>query len=227
MRTLTRASPHHLVSDDPADFRSRSARTPNCCAGARNTCAAPSATTSSASCAATSRAAAGRVPALGHGLRHRSRRACTTAHGSIPRSSPRRPRPTRADENISFERMCEIVGAPVAEALRSRNPRDVRGSARARLGARTRARGHEGFEFGTVDGALTLIDGRSRRIRRATDRAEYEAGRLLASTSSSCAIGSTAAAGTTSRRRPLPDDVVRRTRSVISKRCSVCPDRER
>ena len=61
------------------------------------------------------------------------------------------------DENISFERMVEIVGADTADAL-----------AAASLGIYTRARDHAAsrgiiiadtkFEFGSVNGELTLID---------------------------------------------------------------------
>ena len=84
------------------------------------------------------------------------------------------------DENISFERAVEIVGRPTAEALRARSLalyEEARGYAwtRGLVLADTK------FEFGFVDGALTLIDEiLSPDSSRYWDRAEYEAGRLLA-----------------------------------------------
>ena len=71
------------------------------------------------------------------------------------------------------------------------------------------------FEFGFADGELILIDEvltpDSSRFWPADEYAPGKA-RSRASTSSSCATGSTRAAGTTSRRRPTcPADVVERT----------------
>ncbi len=83
------------------------------------------------------------------------------------------------DENISFERMIEIVGRGTAEALRERSLalyEEARGVAwdRGLVLADTK------FEFGFVDGRLTLIDEvLSPDSSRYWDRAEYEAGRLL------------------------------------------------
>jgi len=61
------------------------------------------------------------------------------------------------DENISFERMVEIVGADVAEELRAKS---VAVYAKAREHAATRGIiiADTKFEFGEIDGHMTLID---------------------------------------------------------------------
>ena len=83
------------------------------------------------------------------------------------------------DENIPFERMVEIAGRSSAEALRARSLA-IYEEARARAWERNLVLADTKFEFGFVDGALTLIDEvLSPDSSRYWDRAEYEAGRLL------------------------------------------------
>jgi len=83
------------------------------------------------------------------------------------------------DENISFERMIEVVGRDAAEALRARSLA-IYEEAREHAWARGLVLADTKFEFGVVDGALTLIDeALTPDSSRYWDRAEYEAGRLL------------------------------------------------
>ncbi len=83
------------------------------------------------------------------------------------------------DENISFERMIEIVGRETAEALRARSLA-IYEEAREHAWARALVLADTKFEFGVVDGALTLIDeALTPDSSRYWDRAEYQAGRLL------------------------------------------------
>ena len=83
------------------------------------------------------------------------------------------------DENISFERMAAITGRETAEALRERSLA-IYEEARLRAWSRGLVLADTKFEFGFVDGALTLIDeALTPDSSRYWDRAEYEAGRLL------------------------------------------------
>ncbi len=83
------------------------------------------------------------------------------------------------DLNISFERMGEIVGRDTAEALRTRSLA-IYQEARAHAWARGLVLADTKFEFGRVDGQLTVIDEvLSPDSSRYWDRAEYEAGRRL------------------------------------------------
>jgi phosphoribosylaminoimidazole-succinocarboxamide synthase len=83
------------------------------------------------------------------------------------------------DQNISFERMSEIVGLETASALRARSLAIYR-EARDHAWARGLVLADTKFEFGVVDGRLTLIDEvLSPDSSRYWDRAEYETGRLL------------------------------------------------
>ena len=83
------------------------------------------------------------------------------------------------DENIPFERMVELTGGHVAEALRMRSLA-IYEEARAHAWVRGLVLADTKFEFGFVDGQLTLIDEvLSPDSSRYWDRAEYEAGRLL------------------------------------------------
>ena len=83
------------------------------------------------------------------------------------------------DENIAFARMVEIAGRETAEALRARSIA-IYEEARARAWDRGLVLADTKFEFGGVDGKLTLIDeALSPDSSRYWDRAEYEAGRLL------------------------------------------------
>ncbi len=83
------------------------------------------------------------------------------------------------DENIPFEGMVEITGRATAEALRERSLA-IYEEARAWAWARGLVLADTKFEFGFVDGELTLIDeALTPDSSRYWDRAEYEAGRLL------------------------------------------------
>ena len=85
---------------------------------------------------------------------------------------------TGHDENISFERMVESVGRDTAVALRERSLR-LYEAARAHAWARGLVLADTKFEFGVIDGAFTLIDeALTPDSSRYWDRAEYEAGRL-------------------------------------------------
>ena len=83
------------------------------------------------------------------------------------------------DENISFDEMEARVGRRTGEALRERSVA-IYAEARAWAWERGLVLADTKFEFGVVDGALTLIDEvLSPDSSRYWDRAEYEAGRLL------------------------------------------------
>jgi phosphoribosylaminoimidazole-succinocarboxamide synthase len=83
------------------------------------------------------------------------------------------------DINISFDRMSEIVGRETATALRARSLA-IYQEARDHAWTRGLVLADTKFEFGMVDGRLTLIDEvLSPDSSRYWDRAEYEAGRLL------------------------------------------------
>lgn len=83
------------------------------------------------------------------------------------------------DQNIPFEGVVERVGHERAEALRARSLA-IYEEARALAWDRGLVLADTKFEFGLVDGVLTLIDeALSPDSSRYWDRAEYEAGRLL------------------------------------------------
>jgi phosphoribosylaminoimidazole-succinocarboxamide synthase len=83
------------------------------------------------------------------------------------------------DENITFDEMARRVGGDVAQALSARSLA-IFEEARARAWERGLVLADTKFEFGRVDGAVTLIDEiLSPDSSRYWDRAEYEAGRLL------------------------------------------------
>jgi len=83
------------------------------------------------------------------------------------------------DQNISFERMVEIVGRETAEALRARSI-SIYEEARTHAWGRGLVLADTKFEFGRVDGALTLIDEvLSPDSSRYWDRAQFEAGKLV------------------------------------------------
>jgi phosphoribosylaminoimidazole-succinocarboxamide synthase len=82
------------------------------------------------------------------------------------------------DENVSFDRAVEIVGRETAEALREKSLA-LYEEARAWAWARGLVLADTKFEFGRVNGALTLIDeALTPDSSRYWDRDEYEAGRL-------------------------------------------------
>jgi len=82
------------------------------------------------------------------------------------------------DENITFDDMCRRVGADTSQALRHRSLA-IYDEARARAWERGLVLADTKFEFGRVDGVLTLIDEiLSPDSSRYWGREEYEAGRL-------------------------------------------------
>ena len=83
------------------------------------------------------------------------------------------------DQNISFEETAQRVGSALAAELRERSLA-IYEEARAFAWQRGLVLADTKFEFGRVDGALTLIDEvLSPDSSRYWDRAEYQAGRLL------------------------------------------------
>src|SRR5439155_10446207 len=83
------------------------------------------------------------------------------------------------DQNISFEETVRRVGSDLARELRERSLA-IYEEARAFAWQRGLVLADTKFEFGRVDGALTLIDeALSPDSSRYWDRDEYEAGRLL------------------------------------------------
>lgn len=214
MRTLASAAPHHLVSDDPADFpepfRSHAELLRGRAQYVRR------AERWDIECVVR-----GYLTGSGWKEYQRSGTVCGIAlppglhDGS--RLDPAIFTPaTKADsghdENISFERMCEIVGAPAAEALRARSLA-IYEEARAHAWTRGLVLADTKFEFGVVDGALTLIDeALSPDSSRYWDRAEYEAGRLLSFDKQFVRDWLDRSGWNHEPPAPaLPDDVVRRT----------------
>jgi phosphoribosylaminoimidazole-succinocarboxamide synthase len=87
---------------------------------------------------------------------------------------------TGHDQNIAFDEVVARVGRETAEALRARSLA-IYAEARERAGTRGLVLADTKFEFGRVDGVITLIDEiLSPDSSRFWDRQEYEAGRLLA-----------------------------------------------
>ncbi len=83
------------------------------------------------------------------------------------------------DQNVSFDEVVRRVGAATAERLRARSVA-IYEEARAHAWQRGLVLADTKFEFGWVDGELTLIDEiLSPDSSRYWDRSEYEAGRLL------------------------------------------------
>ena len=214
MRTLASAAPHHLVSDDPADFpepfRSHAELLRGRAQYVRR------AERWDIECVVR-----GYLTGSGWKEYQRSGTVCGIAlppglhDGS--RLDPAIFTPaTKADsghdENISFDRMCEIVGAPAADALRARSLA-IYEEARAHAWTRGLVLADTKFEFGVVDGALTLIDeALSPDSSRYWDRAEYEAGRLLSFDKQFVRDWLDRSGWNHEPPAPaLPDDVVRRT----------------
>jgi phosphoribosylaminoimidazole-succinocarboxamide synthase len=181
MRTLGSAAPHHLVADDPAAFPPPFAAHAARLAGRSQL--VRRAERVDIECVV-------RGYLTGSGLRE-YRGSGTVCGLRLPsgltdgsRLEPAIFTPaTKADqghdENISFEEAVERVGRATAEALRSRSLA-IYEEARARAWSRGLVLADTKFEFGFVDGALTLIDEvLSPDSSRYWDRAEYEAGRLL------------------------------------------------
>ena len=181
MRTLKSATPHHLVSDDPASYPAPFDRHAALLAGRSQLvqraervdieCVVRGYLTGSgwreyqqggAVCGI-------RLPA---GLKDGSRL-------DPPIFTPATKEDAGHDQNIAFEEAVRRVGHATAEALRGRSLA-IYEEARAWAWARGLVLADTKFEFGEVDGTLTLIDEvLSPDSSRYWDRAEYEAGRLL------------------------------------------------
>jgi phosphoribosylaminoimidazole-succinocarboxamide synthase len=117
------------------------------------------------------------------------------------------------DENVTFEEVVRRVGADTANQIRDRSIA-LYEEARERAWDRGLVLADTKFEFGWVDGKLTLIDeALSPDSSRYWDRAEYEAGRLLSFDKQFVRDWLDASGWNHEPPAPaLPDDVVRRTR---------------
>jgi len=181
MRTLKSAAPHHLLSDDPADF-------PLAFASQRERLGGRAQLVRRAERIDIECVVRGYL--TGSGLKE-YRSSGTVCGLKLPAGltdgsklepaifTPATKNDVGHDENISFERMVEITGRETAEALRTRSLA-LYEEARAWAWQRGLVLADTKFEFGRVDGALTLIDeALTPDSSRYWDRAEYEAGRLL------------------------------------------------
>ncbi len=181
MRTLATAAPHHLVSDDPRAFPAPFAAAAERLRGRAQL--VRRARRIDVECVV-------RGYLTGSGLKEYRRTGAVCGlrlragleDGSRLEPAiftPATKEESGHDENISFARLVEIAGAETAEALRRRSLA-IYEEARARAWSRGLVLADSKFEFGLVDGALTLIDeALTPDSSRYWDRAEYEAGRLL------------------------------------------------
>lgn len=181
MRTLASASPHHLVSDDPREypepFRSHAA------ALAGRSQLVRRAERIDIECVVR-----GHLTGSGWKEYQRDGRVCGIelpaglADGARLEPAiftPASKEDSGHDENITFRETAHRLGLDVADALRARSLR-LYEEARALAWERGLVLADTKFEFGFVDGQLTLIDEiLSPDSSRYWDRAEYEAGRLL------------------------------------------------
>src|SRR5262249_513920 len=175
MRALPAASPHHLVSDDPATFPSPfreyaeglagRAQLVRCAERIDIECVVRGYLTGTGW---KEYPASGSLCGIGlpNGLQAGS--------GLEPAIfTPATKNDTGHDENISFERMGQIVGRDTAEALRERSLA-IYHEARAHAWARGLVLADTKFEFGRIDGRLALIDeALSPGSSRYWDRAQY------------------------------------------------------
>jgi phosphoribosylaminoimidazole-succinocarboxamide synthase len=181
MRTLASAAPHHLVSDDPAEypppFREHAERLRGRSQLVRRAeridieCVVRGYLTGSGwKEYRQNRAVCG--IALPEGLHDGSRL-------DPPIFTPATKEDSGHDMNIPFEEVVKRCGEATAETLRARSIA-IYEEARARAWERGLVLADTKFEFGLVDGVITLIDEiLSPDSSRYWDRAEYEAGRLL------------------------------------------------
>jgi len=181
MRTLAGAAPHHLVSDDPADFPAPFAEHASRLAGRAQwvrraervdiECVVRGYLTGSGWREYQKSGTVCGIP-LAPGLRDGSRLDPAIF-------TPATKNDVGHDENIAFERMVEHTGRDIAEELRERSLA-IYEEARRRAWERGLVLADTKFEFGHVDGRLALIDeALTPDSSRYWDRAEYEAGRLL------------------------------------------------
>ncbi len=181
MRTLASAAPHHLVSDEPSEFPAPFAAHARLLEGRAQL--VRRAERVDLECVVR-----GYLTGSGWKEYQRDGRVCGIALPPGLRDgsklepaifTPATKNDVGHDENIPFERMVELAGRATAEALRERSLA-LYEEARARAWERGLVLADTKFEFGRVDGALTLIDeALTPDSSRYWDRAEYEAGRLL------------------------------------------------
>lgn len=181
MRTLASAQPHHLVSDDPKTYPAPFDRHAALLAGRSQL--VRRAERIDIECVV-------RGYLTGSGWREYQQGGAVCgirlpvglANGARldpPIFTPATKEDSGHDQNISFDEAARRVGASVAVALRERSLA-IYVEARAWAWDRGLVLADTKFEFGTVDGRLTLIDEvLSPDSSRYWDRAEYEAGRLL------------------------------------------------
>jgi phosphoribosylaminoimidazole-succinocarboxamide synthase len=214
MRTLKAAAPHHLVSDDPAGFPAPFAASAALLRGRAQLvrraervdieCVVRGYLTGSGWREYRERGTVCgiRLPA---GLRDGSRLDPAIF-------TPATKADAGHDENLSFERMTEIVGQGTADALRVRSLA-IYEEARSWAWPRGLVLADTKFEFGRVEGALTLIDeALTPDSTRYWDRAEYEAGRLVSFDKQVVRDWLDASGWSHEPPAPaLPPDVVRRT----------------
>ena len=180
-RTLASTTPHHFVSDDPGRFPPPFDRHAERLAG--RSMLVRRAQRIDIECVV-------RGYLTGSGLReYRAGGAvcgialpaglCDGSRLDPPIFTPATKADAGHDENIPFAEVVARAGRETAEALRGRSLA-IYAEARARAWERGLVLADTKFEFGLVDGVLTLIDEiLSPDSSRYWDRAEYEAGRLL------------------------------------------------
>ncbi len=181
MRTLASARPHHLLSDDPGEY-------PEPFRGHAVLLAGRSQLVRRAERIDIECVVRGHLTGSGLKEYRRTGEVCGIA---LPAGlddgarlepaifTPATKEDEGHDENIPFAEMVRRVGAATAEELRARSIA-LYEEARARVWERGLVLADTKFEFGIVDGAITLIDeALSPDSSRYWDRAEYEHGRLL------------------------------------------------
>jgi phosphoribosylaminoimidazole-succinocarboxamide synthase len=180
MRTLQAASPHHLVSDDPVEFPEKFAPYTRRLRGRAQL--VRRAERVDIECV---------VRGYLTGSGWKEYRASGTVCGlALPAGlqdgsrldpaifTPATKNEVGHDQNISFERMIEIVGRATAEELRERS-QAIYEEARGRAWERGLVLADTKFEFGRIGGDLTLIDeALTPDSSRYWDRGDYEAGQL-------------------------------------------------
>jgi phosphoribosylaminoimidazole-succinocarboxamide synthase len=213
-RTLASAAPHHFVSDDPRRYPPPFDRHAAALAG--RSMLVRRAERIDIECVV-------RGHLTGSGLRE-YRAGGAVCGIALPRGladgAPLEPPlftpATKADSghdlNVAFDEVVARIGRETAEALRERSLAIFR-EARTFAWARGLVLADTKFEFGRVDGALTLIDEiLSPDSSRYWDRAEYEAGRLLSFDKQFVRDWLDRSGWDHEPPAPaLPDDVVRRT----------------
>ncbi len=181
MRTLSAAAPHHLVSDDPDTFPEPFRAHAGALRGRAQL--VRRAERIDIECVVR-----GYLTGSGWQEYRRNGHVCGVALPAGLRDgsrlepaifTPATKNDTGHDVNVPFAPVVELIGRATAEALRTRSLA-IYEQARARAWARGLVLADSKFEFGRVDGALTLIDeALTPDSSRYWDRAAYEAGDLI------------------------------------------------